>query len=231
MRKEVIGMNESKEAVVDEVRDAAPVKKVAKSRYPERLRQFVHPQLASAAIVCLAVAVYTAVYNILIVVDGYPSFEYPVAGGIVCIVLAVVLPILCRVLGGEWNIMHFLAPGVFGACFFFDVLGSLALAFVNNQPGYAPDITFFPTFGGFVAQAVYPVVDGVGGKITFAYVAMPTLVVALAMLVLLVVIPSLMLTKYERDSREEIRALFCVKVAYMALFAVMILTNVIRFLV
>lgn len=212
-------MSDFDTTVVDEARDAAPVKQVAKSRYPEWLKQFVHPQLAAFAVMYAVAAVYAAIYDFLVSIQVY--YMYPVSGSAAFILLSFVFPFIYRAVTKRWSFTAYAVPATCALCFAIDMLGAFGLGVYSVAPEYRPDESTIRAFGGYVIQAIYPEYGGQQAELVTKYFAMPAILVTLAMLVLFVVIPSLYIAKYERGSREEARALSRVRIAHIVMFAVM----------
>lgn len=197
------------------------VKPSAKLKYPESLRRFVHPDLAFAAIFFAAMFVYALVYNIVIGVNSRTYYEFPIVGGVISIVAAIVAPIVSSVAFKKRSAICFFAPAVLAVSFFFDVAASISTA---SDPTYAPDITILGAIGGYVRLAEYPVVEGFAnsGLVSIDFIPMPTILVSFAMLVFFVIVPSPVIAGKERGSLDEAKTLKGVNIAYIAAFAVIV---------
>ena len=203
-------------------------------RYPEKLRPFVHPDFAFSAICCIAVLVYTAVCKIVYAATGEVSYVLPLIGFVLCVSASVIAPLVGKKVTGRWTVADWSISAILAVSFIYDVLAAAGSSpGMGAAPEYHLEITRVVTFGGYAILIQYPVIADfeLSGQVFVDHVSMPTMLVAAALAVLFVVIPSLVVTRNERGSDEERKALRGVSIAQGVALGVMVAAFVIFFLV
>ena len=197
------------QAAIDVPQQEAKQEKVKKAyRYPEKLRPFVHPELSLAAIACVCSFVWAVVCKVVFISDFWGCYFFPLVGLAVNAIYAFVALFVGKKLHGKFNI----------------IIAELQTIMPGNNPDQFPETTIYATIDGYVLQSVYPVVEGWkhSGKIIFFHQYMPSMLVALTLLAVFTIIPSLVASKHELGSDGETKTMFRLSVVYGVIFAVMI---------
>ena len=215
------------QAAIDVPQQEAKQEKVKKAyRYPEKLRPFVHPELSLAAIACVCAFVWSVVCKVVFISDFWGCYFFPLVGLVVNAIYAFVALFVGKKLHGKFNIINWLAPAILAVAFAIDTIAELQriMPGAGDDWGWFPETTIYATIDGYVLQSVYPVVEGWkhSGKIIFFHQYMPSMLVALTLLAVFTIIPSLVASKHLPDSAGETKTMFRLSVVYGVIFAVII---------
>ena len=213
------------QAAIDVPQQEAKQEKVKKAyRYPEKLRPFVHPELSLAAIACVCSFVWAVVCKVVFISDFWGCYFFPLVGLAVNAIFAYVALFVGKILHGKFNIINWIAPTILAVAFAIDTIAELQTIMPGNNPDQFPETTIYATIDGYVLQSVYPVVEGWkhSGKIIFFHQYMPSMLVALTLLAVFTIIPSLVASKHQPGSDGENKTMFRLSVVYGVIFAVII---------
>lgn len=210
------------QAAIDEPQQEAKQEKVKRAyRYPEKLRPFVHPELSLAAIACVCSFVWAVVCKVVFISDFWGCYFFPLVGLAVNAIYAFVALFVGKKLHGKFNIINWLAPTILAVAFAIDTIAELQTIMPGNNPDQFPETTIYATIDGYVLQSVYPVLEGwkYSGKIIFFHQYMPSMLVALTLLAVFTIIPSLVASKHELGSDGETKTMFRLSVVYGVMLA------------